>query len=482
VAKQDKIMKREIVFLLILAAALLGLRLAHMFDPFDREEGVFAYAAALTYDGGLPYKNVFDSNPPFIFYLYRAAFDMSGKTVEAVRVFTAAYIVFSMLLIYMLVKTFARASIAMAAAFFYAVFLNNGAVSGFAAAPGIFTHFTVIFAVLFMLDRDRTYERANFFLAGFLMSSAVLTYEPVLPAAIVPVVYAIFFIKEKKRAGAGALWYLAGFFSLAALAVLWAVKNSVLKEFFDSAVSCGLAAFSGHEKNALAAFSGLVSFARVNPLPAAAFIYSFARLFLKKQDQLNFALFFITLAILAGIIAGKYTQPVNFAALMPYLSILSALMIKDGLNAAKKMKTGGKAAAAGMIAMVLAGVIYNVYTTGFFSIAPDKSAVFSEARRIGLELKNAAAKNASLYVWPDEPEIYFYSGITARTRYINTQAFSCHSGVFEGIYAGLTAVPPDYMVLRKNPAENVFEKLLKTYYSKSMEGESFMLYKKGGVQ
>jgi len=193
-------------------------------------------------------------------------------------------------------------------------------------------------------------------------------------------------------------------------------------------------------------------------------------------------LFFITLAILAGIIAGKNPQPVNFAALMPYLSILAALMIKDGLDAAKKMKTGGKAAAAGIIAVVLAGVFYNVYATGFFSIAPDKSAVFSEARRIGLELKNAAGNNASLFVWPDEPEIYFYSGIKARTRYINTRAFGCHSGVFEGIYTGLMAGPPDYVALRKNPAENVFEKLLKTYYSKSMEGESFVLYKKGGVQ
>jgi 4-amino-4-deoxy-L-arabinose transferase-like glycosyltransferase len=484
-AKEDKIAKKEIFFLLILIVAVLSVRLPHLLDPLDRDEGLYAYTAARTYAGELPYKDVFDHKPPFIYYFYRAAFDVFGVSGTAIRSFTSLYIIFAMLLIYMFARTFAGAAAAMLSAFFYCIFLNTGVVQGFGSNTEIFTHFTAVFSLFFLLDRDRTYEKAHFYISGLLMAAAILTNTMLLPACIVPVIYMLKFVKGKKSKAPALLWYTAGFSTLVLLAVLWAIKNSMLKEFIECNIQYNVLYLSLSQWTAGlgAAAATLAVTAQQNLLLTAAFLYSAAALFCKKDNQTNFIMFLMTVSVFSGILALKGLYAHYYSALIPYLAISAAFMIKDAFYAAIKLKSGRVAAVIAVFLMTGAGVFQGIYGSGFYGQGKneEKQALTMEARAIGLELKGSPFKNASLFVWPNEPEIYFYSGLKARSRFVNAYPYRYFGDAFGKVYSGLMTDPPDYIVLQNSAAGNLFENLLKKYYSKQVEGKMFVLYKKGGM-
>lgn len=484
-AKESKIALREIIFVILLAAVALSLRVPYMSDPLDRDEGVIAYTAAASYRAELPYRDVFDRNPPMIFYIYKSAFDAFGVKANSIRYFTAAFIIFTMLLIYMLARSVSGAFTAMAASLLYAVFMCGSYQQAFGSGSGVFTGFTAVFAIFFLLDRDKTYEKANFFLAGFLMAAAFLTKALMLAAALAVVIYILFFMKEKKSLKKGLIWYAGGFFSLAALAVLWSLKNNMLKEFLEGLGSYNIvfAGMSAKHTDFSRVLSAFFDFAKTHALLASAYAYSFAALFVNKENKLNTAAFLCSTLILAAALLIKSYSPQNFAAALPFLCLQAALMIYDAAGAAYKI-TGRKTAAAAVVVLLLAGgIAWNFYSGVFvpWKIKPGADAVPYEARKIAQEIINEKNENTSLFVWPNDAEIYFYTGIKSRTRFINSYPYGYYGTELSTVMTGLLYNPPDFLVLQKGVNDNLFENLVKTYYSKFAEGSRLVLYKKGGL-
>lgn len=72
----------------LLLAAVLLLPLA--LYPLARDQGVFAYGGSVVLDGGLPYRDLFDTKGPLLFYLYALGEALFGRTVLGLRVFFAS--------------------------------------------------------------------------------------------------------------------------------------------------------------------------------------------------------------------------------------------------------------------------------------------------------------------------------------------------------------------------------------------------------
>lgn len=480
--KESKIAKKEIIFLLLLIVGALFLRLRFMGEPFDRDEGAYAYVASRMAHSELPYRDVFDHKPPFIYHLYKAAFDIFGQTDAAVRLFTSIYVIFTMLLVYMFTRTFAGAAAAMLAALFYCLFQNTGLIEGYGSNTEVFTQFTALFAVFFLLDRDKTYEKANFFLSGFFMAAAFLTKTMLVFACAAPVIYMLYFIRGNRNKLSAILWYGAGFLLMLLLAVLWAVKNGMLNEFLESNINYNVFYVALRERTVGAGsmLGVMAAIAGGSVLMAAALLYSAAGLYFKKTCQVNFMMFMMAATVLAGIILLKGVYQHYYAALVPFLAVSAAYMAKDAFLAAMKMKKGAAAATAVVFALFLAGTLQAGIGTYAYGNGQTESEqeLWGEARVIGGEIKKTADKNASVFVWANEPEIYFYSGLKARGRFMNAYPYGYYRDAFSQLYSRLAEMPPEYFVIQKGQDEKVFEKLLKTYYSKSLEGEMLVLYKR----
>jgi 4-amino-4-deoxy-L-arabinose transferase-like glycosyltransferase len=476
-----KTAKKELAFLFVLIGLVLFLRLPRMYEPLDSREGVYAYAASVIPEGAMPYADVFDHKPPMIFYIYRIAFDVFGESTQAVRNITTIYIIFTLLLIYMFARSAGGGLAAMLASFLYVLFMHNGRAGAITADTGVFTQFFSLFGVYFLLDRDRDYEKANFFIAGFLLAAARMTETLFAPAVLGPYLYLLFFVKEKKSAVNGFVWYTLGLAAVIGLSIIWAVQHSMLKNFLE----CNLkyAFFYMRSLENPPGLAGVAAFAGQNLMLAAALIFSAFMAAAGKDRQLYFMLFIVPALVLAGMTVLQTSAPGYFPMMVPFLSMSAAFMVKDALKAARGAGSISLPAALAVCLAALLGAAQPVYTAASADRnARDGAGVANaESRMIGNELKNIAISTASVFAWPDLAQVYFYSGHKAPGRYVNSSPYALYTAALALDLRVLETYPPDYVAIKKGADEKLFENILKKYYIKSLEGERLALYKKGGI-
>ncbi|MCE5299632.1 MAG: glycosyltransferase family 39 protein, partial [Spirochaetia bacterium] len=187
---REYVTKFETGFLLLLVVFTVFVRLQSTDIPLDRDEGAYAYIAAHLDEGMLPYKDTFDHKPPFIYYLYRTGFTMFGESAQGIRSFTTAYVVITLILLYMMVRTVTVSGFtAMLSALFYSMFINNNIFQGFGSNLEIFTHLPLLLSMFFALDRDKKYMKVSFFVSGFFAATAFFIKTMVAFAAVAPLVY-----------------------------------------------------------------------------------------------------------------------------------------------------------------------------------------------------------------------------------------------------------------------------------------------------
>src|SRR5438105_3668605 len=128
------------------------------------------------------------------------------------------------------------------------------------------------------------------------------------------------------------------------------------------------------------------------------------------------------LASFAGVAVGGYFREHYYMQLIPPLAVLAgrgATLIAGHWRAARPGITS--------IALVAAAVTYGVLVMPRFWLTgspADKSrllygtAPFPEAVVVGDYLRRHAAIDDTVFVYGNEPEIYFYSGRRAASRYI----------------------------------------------------------------
>jgi len=474
------IKKREILLLLLVVVLFFAFRLQFTHMPLDRDEGAYAYIGQQVFSGSIPYKDTFDHKPPFIYYIYKTAFDLYGINVEAIRSFTTGYLIFTIILIYIFARTFSNMWVSLLSVLIYAVAMTNIHIQAPGSNTEVFTHFPLMLALLLILDRDREYDKVSFFTAGFLVSAAFFIKTMVVFAALVPFLYIVFYTKENRVSNI--IFYSAGFLSMCALVLAWAFKNGTSGQFINDVFVYNFI-YAGHMQDPglfKVMLKGMAAFIKTNALLAAALVYAIYSAIRNREDSLSFILSAWPVSLLAAIFILKGVYPHYYIFVVPYLSVMAAIMTGKLFFALSK-KAGAKAGAAAVIVMLAAsGFIYLRATDLYLYLKHNKyiSDMWFETHNIGNYINRAKSPGSTLFVWPNEPEIYFNSGISSMTKFIYSYPYTVYHEEMDMEYKSIMNFGPSFVVLEKNEEASVFRKMMGNRYVADMETKNFVVYRK----
>jgi hypothetical protein len=469
------IKKIETTFLTVLALGVILLGMQYSLTSFNREEGAAAYVAQQTYHGSLPYRDTFDTNQPFYYYIYRAAFDCFGVSVTAVRIFSEMALLFTIIMVYIIGRVFAGPAVAMLAALLYALFQHGGYIHGYAASAGLFAQLPLLLMLLFIMDREKNYEHVGMFLAGFFGASAFYIKMSVWPALLAMPVYILFHPDTKKSGLKYLLWFIGGALVMDALALGWCIKNNVLGDYARDV----LAFTWNYPAQGAGIAREVFGFMKENLLLAAAIVYALVTAVTKFKDGRNFAIAISALAIILGAAEPEITGGMHWPVLVPFLSLLAAYMAKD-IFAAVKGRAGQAAAVISVIVVISAGIFTFERSAGVLSRPAEwteETGVTGEAAAIAARVNSLKEKGSGLFVWANEPEIYFLTGMRPASGYICVRPLAQGSQDEQRVINAFYAKPADFFVSGTGDTER-FKRIISEKYNIIFRGRELVLYGK----
>ncbi len=472
------ISKKEIVFVVAMLLALCVLRMFTASMPLDRDEGGYAYVAAGLAQNLLPYQDSFEASQPFIYYIYKTAFNFSGVSATAVRNFTTGYLCFVILVLYMFVRVLWGPLAAGLTIFIYFMAQNNHLYQGFSSYPEVFTQLPLLLSAFFVADLEEKYARVNYFIAGFFMATAFYIKLSVAPVAVVPLLYIMLYGKNKIK---NILWYLGGFVTVTLLVAAWCAKNGILNRYIETAFIYKTIFMATLIKtfSTVGMFKAGLSFLLNNLL--AVISLGFLALNLEKnfKNKKAFLVVCFVASLYIGIAALKGIYPHYYVVLFPFLAAAAGWAL-DALFEFTKKKKGT------MVGYIILAIVLLAQGAAYFKTYKPLNYlknealtmdIFYQTREIAADITQNKSAGQTLFVWPNEPEIYFYTGIKAPDRFISAEPYEYEKEALPRLAAHMYETPTDYFVVQKGTA-GVFTAVLEQKYARVAETKDFVLYKK----
>jgi hypothetical protein len=474
--KNRNIEIKEIALLGALLLAIFTARLFTLYMPLNGQEGTHAYAAAVVAGGEKLYKEVHVHGQPVTYYMYATAFKIFGINMAAVRNFTNMAVLFSIVLLYMLCRMFAGKWLSLGAALIYAITLHNPAAGGFTAAPEVFVHIPLIFAFMFLLERDKGYEKTAYFLTGAFLAAAFFTQASVAPLLIAPLLH-IFYFREKGRAPwKNALWYAGGFAAIEAVALAWMLKAGIVRSYWNEAFLWNLSP----ENSGMGGFAALFEFIKVNPLAAAAMVWSIFKLENRDENPV-----FPVSAALFAFAAGVFVYAGGTKALLPIAPLgvfLSMLMLSDLYNFMASKKALKKAALATVLCLGAGACVYSAAASGLagFFTGEKTGQVWLEADYMAMVINAEKKEGDSLATWPVMGGAHFLTNFKSPVTYMDTARLEGLRSEYYAQVKNVYDIRPRFLLLGKEGIEkNPLTTLAGRGYTKISETVYMVLYKKG---
>ncbi len=153
--------------------------------PFERDEGEYAYNAWMMDSGGLPYHDSFLQKPPLIIYTYLLGEKFAPGAVWPPRVLAAAFLVGTIILLWLIARRRWGADAAWATAWIFSALMPLPTMLAFAANTERFMLLPLVAALAIVWRRWDDASAWDWFWAG-LCAAAALAYKPIaLPALLV---------------------------------------------------------------------------------------------------------------------------------------------------------------------------------------------------------------------------------------------------------------------------------------------------------
>ncbi len=480
--KEKAITKMEIVFLLLACVLAIFIRIDSPSIPLDRDEGTIAYIADGLGSGMLPYRDTFDHNPPMMYFIFRAGFSIFNGGPDSIRATAGCAVVMTMILIYMFMRMYSGAFLAMLAAFIYAVFQNSFSMRGLGAGSEIFAQFFLVASMLFISDRDNKYGHISGFISGFFAAAAWMTAPITLFFILVPAVYILKYVKNKKR---DIIWYASGVIFVFITAISWAAANSIAGEFIDCVFMYDLRNSAG--TNFITVFRSVIigsaDYASASLLIVAGVVYAVYKTVSKNNDRLLFLALITFISLYAGIVLFKGAYPHYYLILASAGAIMAAVFIRD-LSAYVSKKEGGKIGAIVAAGLLIAGITIHFVAENAYDIVKNgrfTHGIFYESRAMADAINSSKNKDTTVFVWPNEPEIYYLTRTKPPGRFIYSYPLNDYVGEGKQLEQELFLKKPDYFVL-ENGTEGKFAQQQLGYYKKSVEGRYLTLYRKASKE
>ncbi|MCE5300963.1 MAG: hypothetical protein LLG37_08870, partial [Spirochaetia bacterium] len=263
----------------------------------------------------------------------------------------------------------------------------------------------------------------------------------------------------------------------------WAAWNRMLPQFYECVFNYNFAYMKMRTEPLKTVLNGSYYFTILYLLPVISMAWFMVKSFLPKREDLPFLTVIAAIGSYAGVAALKGYYPHYFLTLIPYAALLGALFVRDiyaMLDGVLRLKY--YAAAVVSLLLVLNAASYFVHsgTLQFVKSGRYSMDIFYQTRAISAAAKMALAnsKGGKMFVFQNQPEVYFLAGGKAVSRYIYAYPLAIYGqAAAESFSREFIDGKPDVLVLEKGNY-TAYETYVDNYYRKISETRNFEVFEK----
>lgn len=402
--------KKQWVLLLAILAVSFTLRLAFLHEPFERDEGAYAYMAQEVLRGSIPYKEVIEIKPPAIYYLYAAGMTIFGETTEAIRIFTAFYSLLTVYAVFLVTRQLSGRKAGLIAALLHGVFSSAPLLQGSSSNTEVFLVLPLLLGIYFLLRAVDGGDRQNIFLCGVCCAVAMLIKTVAIPFVVLAALGALSLPRpgntiREKALDMGAL--VSGPAILASITLAYFFLNGALDDFLYWNVTFALKYSSLNVSGLPFVWAAYMLLPEFLPLLVVAIPTFTWMLFTVRRRKECIAALTLPAALIGVILPGK-NFPHYFIQLVPPLAILAGIGIAR-LSTAKGWRLHVDAV---FLALVFSFSLYTQYKY-YLLYTPHQVSVqkygpiFVESLDVARYLKDRTLPSDYIFQWGFEMELYY---------------------------------------------------------------------------
>ena len=446
---------KEMALLALTVLVLLGVRLSFIHEPFERDEGGYAYIGQELLRGAVPYRDVIDLKPPGTYYYYAVAEALGGQTSEGIRRVTACYAVMTLLATFYAARKFGTRP-GLLAALLFALFSGSPRIHGSGCNSEVIMLLPLVTGLCFMLKGIEKESRALFAAAGFCSSVAMLTKTVALPYDLLFLAISMcngYRQDRSKGAAQNAVAFLTPQFLVFGIVLAWFAHCGALVDFIRWNVTIPLAYVkNGQFVEGLSFTTALYYRLPVLLLPLAlAFGTSIWLLASDRSLKSIIVVLLLPVSFIGVWLPGKWF-PHYFIQLVPFCAILGGIGLTGLLQAKGRFKIVAlPAIAAGLIYFAVQESVYFRKDARELIILKYQDDIFTSMVEVARYVGERTTPEDSILQWGFEPELYFLSGRRSAIPHISAPVLALEPDVEAAVDRMLDTVrarPPRYILVQ----------------------------------
>jgi hypothetical protein len=425
-----------VVLLILILAVVTSIRIRLLNMPLERDEGEYAYAGQLLFQGIPPYEGIYNMKWPGTYVAYAIIMAVFGQTPGGIHVGLILVNLATAALVFLLARRIYGNAAGVVAAGTYVMLSITPATCGLAAHATHFVMLPAIAGILLLQSLEDNTSLVRVFSAGLLLGLAVLMKQSGAAFGL----FAAVWVTWGELSSGNRVWRRL-FTRLGCLA---------LGGFLPMILTCLiLAVFGVFDRFWLYAFKYAWFYASVFPATegaralcestgnlfnAAPVLWSMAGLGLAllfcERSLAHWRFFIVSLSFFSflAVCPGLYFRGHYFIQLLPAGALLTAAAFHVFSVYLRRTQTSVSSAVIPSVIFVVAVAdALNQQAAIYFLLTPTQACraiynanPFPEAVEVGRYLASRCTPDARIAVIGSEPEIFFYSHRHSATGYIYT--------------------------------------------------------------
>ncbi len=410
---------------MLIAVIFVLVRFPFLDEPFERDEGGYAYMGWRIAEGEVMYRDLWELMPPGLPFFYAFIFKMYGVNFFTVKFAAVLWGLIGLLFLYLLAEKLWGRQTAFCSAFLYAVFSGLPLIQGASCNTEPVMLVFLISSIYFFLLAERRERVFYLVLAGIAGGTAIFIKQAAWLNLAALGVYLLFRFRIRR------LLILS--FGVLLAGVPWAIYFTRYRIWPDFIYTYFTWHFTQGQSFLSADFFTRLSrslqyLMRENSLLWLLALMAIIAILINKRSRENILIVLWGLFSFLGVCLGGAFYPHYYIQVMPALCLLSGWglwQIIAGIAGRDYWRRAANVFSLTVI-IVLAVFIFIfeyrfffIYTPAEVNAAKYNTQMFVAARALGRYLKKQTAENDYIFVWGIEPEIYFYARRKCPTRFIH---------------------------------------------------------------
>jgi 4-amino-4-deoxy-L-arabinose transferase-like glycosyltransferase len=438
-----------ILSLAIILVITFVVRIPFLNEPLDRDVGLFAAIGREIANGAIHYKDITDNKPPGIHFIFALLYKIVGSNFIAVNFLAVILALVTTLFIYFVSKRLFDRKTAIVSSLLFGIFSSSPHIEGSIATTENFMILPLIIMFFFFIKAEDKYSWLLYFLSGVFAGIALCFKQIALFDFFGILAYLViltFILSEEHRIKIllkKIILLLMGFILLPVIFIIYFKIHNALNDFLYSVFIANFKYISllGYRVGYLNKFfNSNIKFAvnhSILLIGALTFILMTGFIFIKnlkaKQITVNQKIILLSSWIIFSFLGVCFPArffPHYYIQILPSFSIATGYVLVNIFFKRFQFQT-----IRGMFILVcvISSFLYSLFVSYrfYFVYKPEEISVkkyqwepFVETRDLGYYIRYHSHKDDYIYVWADEPEIYYYSDRRSPSKYLNNCQFT----------------------------------------------------------